>query len=177
MLLLASMTPTHALKTLYLVRHAKSSHDDPTLTDFDRPLAERGFKDAPKIGKRLKNRGIQLDLIMSSTSVRTKQTIEPIAKALGYDYDKILWNRKIYRCSGRTYIEQVKMIDDAFSSVMVVGHNPATTYCANFWQNDTTIEKVFTTGVVAIEFNTDSWKKISKFNGKFKFFEYPKRNP
>ena len=174
-LLISTVNTASAVKTLYLVRHAKSSHDDPTLKDFDRPLAERGHKDAPKVGKRLKKAGVQIDHVLSSPSKRTKQTSKYICDELGYDYAKVEWEQSIYRCSSTALRIAISKVDDQYSSLMVFGHNPATTSNANFFQSDTTFDNVPTTGTVAIEFDIDSWADVVNTKGKFLFFEYPKR--
>lgn len=162
-------------KTIYLVRHAKSSRDNPDLKDIERPLAERGFKDAPKVAKRLNKKGIKPDLLYSSPSVRTQQTARYFCNELEYDYSKIQWDSSIYRCSPTALTTAIMGLDNKYDQVMIFGHNPSMTRCANYFQSDTIFEKVVTTGVVAIQFNIKKWEEVKKKKGKFLFYEYPKR--
>lgn len=160
-------------KTLYLLRHAKSSDADPTLKDFDRPLNDRGFGDAPEMGKRLKNINVRVDIIVASPSKRTTQTIELISKEIDYAFDKIQWDSTIYRCSSNALLKSINNLDNSIQSAMFVGHNPSITQLANFLQKDTTFEEVPTCGVVAIHFLTNDWKAIGSKNAEFIFFERP----
>ena len=177
-LLTVSTTVTFAqeTKTIYLVRHAKSSHDNPELADFDRPLAKRGHADAKIMSALLKRMGVSPDLLLTSPAKRTQQTAEYFKNALFKDYHKIKLDSAIYRCSPTTLIHQLSLLDDKHNSVMVFAHNPATTRAANFFQVDSLIENVPTTGIVAIEFGITEWNRISKSKGTMKFFEYPKKH-
>ena len=89
------------MKTLLLIRHAKSSWDDPALPDKDRPLNDRGRRDAPKMGKRLAKRGVKPDLILSSPALRALRTAEIIAKMLDYQRRDIVLNERLYCSRGR----------------------------------------------------------------------------
>ncbi len=160
-------------KTLYLVRHAKSSDADPTLVDFDRPLNDRGFGDAPEMGKRLKKLNVLIDLIVASPSKRTTQTIELISKKINYAFNQIQWDSTIYRCTYGNLLESINSLDNRIQSAMFVGHNPSITQVANYLQKDTTFEEVPTCGVVAIQFATSDWKTIGSKNADFLFFERP----
>lgn len=161
---------------LYLLRHAKSSDADPSLQDFDRPLNDRGFADAPKMGKFLKKSGIKVDLVVASPSVRTTQTIQLIAPELSYAPEAIQWDSTIYRCSSTVLLRAIKNVTNNHRSVLFVGHNPAITQVANELQKDTAFQEVPTCGIVAIQFDTKEWSKISASNGKLLFFERPARN-
>lgn len=163
-------------KTLYLLRHAKSSWQDSTLADFDRPLNDRGFNDAPTMGKRLHKMGILPDIIISSPSKRTTQTIELVCKEIDFDFAKIIWDSTIYHCPDKAMLDAILAIDDKFKSAMIVGHNYTITNLANKFQADTNITEVPTCGLVAIQFETNSWSQINSIKGKLLFFEYPKKN-
>ena len=167
---------TSSSKILYLVRHAKSSDADSSLQDFDRPLNDRGFSNAPEMGKRLHKQGIQVDLIVASPSKRTTQTIELIAKEIKYDFEKIQWDSTIYRCTANALLQSINRVDDAINSVMFVGHNPSITQMANFLQTDSTFSEVPTGGVVAIRFQTSDWESVSSKNAQLLFFMRPDRN-
>ena len=159
--------------TLIFIRHAKSSHDIPDLHDFDRPLNKRGYSDAPEMGKRLAARNIDIDLVVASPSVRTCQTISPIITAIGYPLRDIEFNPNIYRVSKNKVLEEIKQFDNSKKTIVVVGHNPATTELANMLQSTEEIANVPTCGIVCIEFKAKSWSKIKK--GKLVFFDYPKK--
>lgn len=111
------------MKTLMLLRHAKSSWDDPSLRDFDRPLNDRGRRDAPRMGRALAKR-IQPDLIVSSPAVRAKQTIEEVAKAAGYACP-ISFDENIYAASSGELRKLIRALPQKHSTVIMVGHNPS----------------------------------------------------
>ncbi len=163
------------IKRLYLVRHAKSSHEDITLMDFDRPLNERGKRDAPLMGARLHQLGVRVDHILSSPSRRTRQTAKFLCEKLHLDFEKIDWDQEVYACSSRTLQQRIRAVDHKFNNIMVFGHNPSMTAAANFFQKDTLFENVPTTGVVAIEFEIASWAELDSVKGKLLFFERPKK--
>jgi phosphohistidine phosphatase len=162
-------------KTIYLARHAKSSHKDTTLIDFDRPLAKRGFNDASTVGLRLGNMDITLDYVLASPSMRTMQTLKLITPKLRFLASKAVQDSSLYRCSPSTMTHRLSEVDDKHNSIMIFGHNPAITRCANYLQVDTLFGNVPTTGVVAIEFDITNWSDIINKKGKLKFFEYPKK--
>lgn len=165
-----------AVKRLYLVRHAKSSHENPNLKDFDRPLNNRGKKDASVMGGKLQAAGVILDHVISSPARRNRQTAKLLLEKMAIDLGKVNWDQGLYRCAPMILQERIKAIDDQFGHVMVFGHNPAITAVANFFQKDSMIQHVPTSGVIAIEFQTSSWAEADSTNGKLLFFERPPRS-
>ncbi len=163
-------------KILYLLRHAKSDKSNPSLKDFDRPLNKRGYSDSPMMGKVLAGKGVKPDLIIASPSRRTRETILPIAEAIGYDTSKIVWNRSLYRCSHSQYIQEIHKINDKYRLVMIVGHNAATTTVSNVLQKDSVIDNVSTCGIVAIDLKNIRWKEVGSASGEFVFFDRPKNH-
>jgi phosphohistidine phosphatase len=162
--------------TLYLVRHAKSDQSDAgSIPDFDRPLSERGFTDAPAMGKKLQKIGVFPDIVIASPSVRTTQTIGLIAKEIDFDYNTIKWDSTIYRCTNEDMLTAITNIAMGTKSAMIVGHNPTITNLANMFQDDTTFEEVPTCGVVAFQFKTMNWADVRTKKAKLLFFEYPKK--
>ena len=145
------------------------------MLDIDRPLNERGFADAPNMGKRLHKMGIFPDVIIASPSKRTTQTIELVCKEIKFDFSTIVWDSTIYRCADEDMMKAILNINDQFKSAMIVGHNNTITNLANKFQADTTIEEVPTCGIVAIQFETTQWSQINSKKGKLLFFEYPKK--
>ena len=163
------------MKTLYIVRHAKSSWDDTSLDDFKRPLSERGEKDAPRMGKRLKEREITVDLMISSPASRALKTCHAIAKVLQYPPEKIKTEKALYHADEeviRGILANVKNPNDV---VMIFGHNPGLTEFANSLFNET-ISNIPTSGVVAGKLNIKSWSEIKAGCGELIFFDFPKKS-
>jgi len=161
-------------RILYLVRHAKSSWDDARLKDIDRPLNKRGFRDAPNMGKRLYEAGVQVQMILSSPAKRAYTTASLIACEIEYDSRKIIIDDDIYEATTRDLLNIIHELDDTLISVMLVGHNPGFTALANYLTKEY-FDNVPTSGIVAISFSS-SWNQIGRNSGKLIFFDYPKKN-
>ena len=164
------------MKMLYLIRHAKSSWDDFDLKDIDRPLNERGEKDAPRMGKRLKERGIYPDIMLTSTAIRALETCKVIAKALDFPIEKIKTDNRLYHANEDQLLKVVKEIEDLNDKeevVMIFGHNPGLTDFANSLLNER-IDNIPTCGVVASRIRVKTWKETTFGNGEMKFFDFPK---
>jgi phosphohistidine phosphatase len=112
------------MKTLFLVRHAKSSRDDPSLPDRERPLDDRGKRDAPKMGKRLAKRDVKLDLLVSSPALRALKTAHLIAEEIGYKRKDIVVDDRLYASSPDDLLAVIRALDTKLDRVMLVGHNP-----------------------------------------------------
>ena len=163
------------MKTLYVVRHAKSSWDDPDKADFDRPLNDRGKRDAPRMGKRLKEKDIHPDLMLSSPAKRALSTCKRIAKELGYQKEKIKEDRLLYHAGDDQILSVLQNVNDKQTSVMIFGHNPGLTDFVNsLMSEEKNIDNIPTTGVVAFQLNVDSWKQVTWGIGKMLFFDFPK---
>ncbi|MFT5646363.1 MAG: phosphohistidine phosphatase [Aureispira sp.] len=162
------------MKTLYLVRHAKSSWKKVHLSDIDRPLNSRGKRDAPFMGALLHEKGIKPNLLISSPAKRARKTAVAFAKALNYPKSEIKQQPKIYEASVADLFFVIKGCPDDLDSIMLFGHNFSYTEFANIYAKPN-LDNVPTTGVVAIEFRVDQWKDITAENGKMLFFEYPKK--
>jgi phosphohistidine phosphatase len=115
------------MKTLFLIRHAKSSWDDTALPDKDRPLSDRGKRDAPKMGKRLAKRDVMPNLILSSPARRALTTAEIIAKKLGYKRKDIVVDDRLYSSAVDDLLNVVQKLSDKLERVMLFGHNPELT--------------------------------------------------
>jgi phosphohistidine phosphatase len=163
------------MKTLFLVRHAKSSWKYPNLDDFERPLNKRGRNNAPFMGKILKGLRISPDLIISSPANRAAMTARIIAAKINYPLENIHYSEAIYEFSESALLHVVKQIDDVVDKAMIVGHNPATNGLANYI-GDQPISNIPTAGVFGVELDISSWSKISEHCGKVIFFEYPKKH-
>ncbi len=163
------------MKTLYLVRHAKSSWKFPELADFDRPLNQRGQRDAPQMGDRLRQQEITPDLILCSPAQRTRQTVQAIAQALAYDASHIRYEPTLYHATHLASLALLPSVSDQVRTLMMVGHNPGLTDLANCLTSHH-IDNVVTAGVVAIRFAVPSWSKIQRNQqGEFLWYDYPKR--
>lgn len=113
------------MKTLILYRHAKSSWDDPQLTDIDRPLNERGKKAAKSQAKTLKKLNLEIDYFFVSPAERTKKTFKPLIKALNIKRWQYSRDEELYECSGTDLKKFISKIDPKLETVMIIGHNPA----------------------------------------------------
>ena len=111
------------MKTLFLLRHAKSSWKDETLADFERPLNRRGKRSAETMGNYLKTKGITPDLILCSPAVRARETLELVTKAAKWSTE-VRYDQRIYEASGMRLAEVVSQIDNDRKVAMLVGHNP-----------------------------------------------------
>ncbi|MBK7629440.1 MAG: histidine phosphatase family protein [Ignavibacteriales bacterium] len=160
------------MKKLFLLRHAKSSWKNPNLEDFDRPLNRRGIKDAPVMAARFKERNVELDLIISSSSKRTTETAEIFANVLNYNKD-ITYIDKLYLASSGTILQIVNQINENNIKAMIVCHNPGITNLANFL-GDIFIDNIPTTGIVGFSFN-NSWLDMKGNSCKRLFIDYPKK--
>jgi len=163
------------MKTIVLVRHAKSSWKDPSLDDFDRPLNKRGKRNAPFMGEKLKERRIMPDLILSSPAKRAKKTARAIAEKIGYPKKKIIFDDNMYHSNERYLLELVRNQDDKYETLMLFGHNPDFNNFADILLKKNPVDNIPTTGVYGIRFNVDRWKKVREGKGKSLFFSYPKR--
>ena len=161
------------MKTLYIVRHAKSSWDDPDQDDFDRPLNERGAKDAPRMGKRLLERGLAPNLVISSSAARALATAKLMAKAFGHEEKKIRQDRSLYHAGPASLLNAIRLADDKNEIIMIVGHNPGLTEFANNLLKEN-ISNIPTSGIVAATLKIDSWKDATMGCGKMLFFDFPK---
>lgn len=164
------------MKKLYLIRHAKSSWDDPALGDFDRPLNHRGEKDAPRMGKRLKERGVVPDIMITSPAKRAQDTCKFIAKELHFSKEKIKKEEKLYHADADQLLEIIQHLPDLRDEeevVLLFGHNPGLTELANNLLNEF-IDNIPTCGVVGTQFKIKKWSEARFGSGKMIFFDFPK---
>jgi phosphohistidine phosphatase len=148
------------MKTLFLVRHAKSSWGDPSLDDRSRPLAARGERDSATMGKRLSQRHVRPDLIVSSPAVRALSTARVIAKALDYKPKDIVVDARLYAATADVQIAVIEALDAAVGCVMLVGHNPEFTELVH--RSSSEITGMPTCAVAEFEFKVKTWKGIGR---------------
>lgn len=162
------------MKTLLVIRHAKSSWKDTSLSDFDRPLNKRGNRDAPMMAKALRSHAIKPDLILCSPAKRTTLTAEILAGSVGYDPKEIVYDPTLYLADTYTMLHAIHNVDNRISNLYLIGHNPGATELVNLLSN-CDIDNLPTCGIFAITFETDNWKKVAADSGEMLFFDYPKR--
>ena len=148
------------MKTLFLVRHAKSSRDDPTLRDKDRPLNERGMRDASRVGEQLAKRGAKPDLILSSSARRALTTAETVARKLDYRRKDIVVEDRLYAATPDDLLAVVHELDDEAKRVMLFGHNPELTELAHRLSGK--ITDMATCSVAEFAFDIKSWSNVGE---------------
>jgi phosphohistidine phosphatase len=148
------------MKTLLLLRHAKSSWTDPTLPDHDRPLNKRGIHDAPRMGKILRHEDLRPDLILSSTAVRAKKTAELVAKACKYK-GEISLNGSMYTSEVTGYCKTMEDLSDRHNTVLVVGHSPSVEQTIKMLTNSPEI-LMPTCALAHIRLQIEDWAEINK---------------
>lgn len=158
------------MKTVYFVRHAKSCWNN-NLEDFDRPLKNRGVKDANLVSNYLLNKNVYPDLILCSAANRTKLTAAIFIKNLGLENTEIKFLKSLYDFSGDSVLNALKQLNNTINSVMLFGHNYALTNLVNSLGN-TSITNVTTSGYVQIDFHCKDWNTIEK--GETKLVVFPK---
>lgn len=161
------------MKTIFLVRHAKSSWEESGLNDQERPLKKRGILDARHKAKAIALKKSAIDLILTSPAFRALNTAILFSKYLNYPLHKIGVNEAIYNSNVQRLLEVVHSIDNSDSSVMIFGHDPSLALFASYLTGKT-FEKIPTSGVVCIDFAIADWKKIKKKSGKLKFKDFSK---
>lgn len=163
------------MKTLYIIRHAKSSWEDPEMDDEDRPLNDRGKRDAPRMGKRLKEKEVKPDLMVSSPAKRAFSTARRMGKVLGYEKKHIVKAKKLYHASDDQLLNVVQGFNPKHDTVFLFGHNPGLTDFANALRNDEhEIDNLPTCSIIAFQFNVPDWKDITWGIGTMLFFDFPK---
>lgn len=162
------------MKTLCLIRHAKSSWENISLSDYERPLNKRGERDAPLLGKVLSKIISTPDIIYSSPAKRAITTAHIIAGKLSYDKTQIIENEKIYDSSISDIMKIIYTTPDKFNSIMMFGHNPTFTMLSNYL-SDKSIDNLPTCGFVQIDFKLEKWKELEGNTGKLVLYEYPKK--
>ncbi len=145
------------MKSLLILRHAKSSWKHPELTDHDRPLNKRGKRDAPRMGKILRSEHLIPEAIISSTAARAHVTAEAVAKASGYK-GKIALNRSLYAAGPEAYLKVLHELSDHYKRVLVVGHNPGLEELLEMFTDETQLMPTCT--LTHVKFSIDSWIEL-----------------
>ena len=162
------------MKTLTVVRHAKSSWKDPYLADRERPLNKRGNRDAPVMGQRIQAHAIRPSLIVSSPATRAWTTAKIVAREIAYPLEFLQRDDRLYHASRARILEVIADQDAGFNSLMIVGHNPGLTDFANFLSPGLT-GNVPTAGVVSVEIDRDDWNLAGQLRTRLVVYDYPKK--
>jgi phosphohistidine phosphatase len=158
------------MKTLYLIRHAKSDWDNPLLRDIERPLNNRGYADANTMARRLKTP----DLIISSPAVRALSTALIFARHVNYEVNSICIKQELYDTSVKDYLTVIKNIPDTVETVFLFAHNPIISNTAESLSKGLPNEMP-TCSIAGISFAVDSWSSVKHKSGDLILFDYPKK--
>jgi phosphohistidine phosphatase len=162
------------LRRITLLRHAKSDWGNPALSDFDRPLNQRGKRNLKLMGERLQKNGVRPSLVISSNAVRAITTARAIAEAIGYPVEFIQREPDLYLASPRTILNIISREGTGYNDLMIVGHNPGLTELANMICT-TPIDNLPTCGAYAVDIDIDDWLDLANTQGSLNYFEYPKK--
>ena len=163
------------MKTLFLLRHAKSNWSDPRLDDSKRPLNKRGLKNAPDMGRRFNSRQETLDLVLTSPAVRASTTARLFVEASGHSSTIITEERELYFSGTRSIEDIIVKQDNRIQSLMLVFHNPDITHFANSIDTSSRILNVPTCGLIKLLCDIDDWRDWSASSSELDYFDYPKK--
>lgn len=158
---------------MLIIRHAKAETVF-TLNDFERPLNDRGKKDAPEMARRLLQKKIKIDAFVSSPAKRARKTALLFGEVFGRTEDDIIFISALYHAPGEIFYEVIEQFNDGFDTVAVFAHNPGITDFANRLTATVRIDNMPTCGVFAVNTDSNSWSDFAKAKKNFLFFDYPK---
>jgi phosphohistidine phosphatase len=161
------------MKTLLLIRHAKSSWDNTGLSDFERPLNDRGKTDAPQMAKRLRERKIKIERFISSPAKRAKKTASIFMEEFGARKKSLVLLPSLYEAAVSNFEDAVENINDKYDVVALFSHNPGITDFVNTL-TDKKIDNMPTCAVFAVKAEVKKWKDFETARKEFLFFDYPK---
>jgi phosphohistidine phosphatase len=160
------------MKVLFLVRHAKSSRDEPGVPDRERPLDGRGRHDAPAMGRRLAGRGLIPERVVASPALRALTTARLLADGLGLAREEIVVDERLYASNAGRLLEIVHALDVVLERVMLVGHNPEFAELAH--RLSKSIDDMPTCAVAEFHFDTAAWADIGGVAPEKVTFDVPK---
>jgi len=169
------------MKLVSLLRHAKSSRDDPSLDDFERPLNARGRKAAPEIGAAMTENRIEPDIVLCSSALRTRQTLDLITRRLGRPREPRILDA-LYMAGAPVILSHINALPDDFEHVLVIGHNPGLEALAAGLADPTRsdegalrrLKRKFPTGALAgFEFDAETWRDVTQGEGRLVSFSTP----
>lgn len=163
------------MKQLLVIRHGKSDWKSPVTNDFGRPLNHRGNKNGPAMAKRVLEKGLAPQHLVSSPAVRALSTAKHFAKAWNFLPDDIQLEPSIYEASTPVLLNLLNHFKNKFNRIAMFGHNPGFTDFVNYL-SDAGISNIPTTGVVVINFDVEDWAEISHHTGTMLLFDFPKNS-
>jgi phosphohistidine phosphatase len=161
------------MKSLILIRHAKSSWTSDVLNDFDRPLNERGKREAPEMASKLIKNKIEIDSFVSSPAKRAKKTAKLFIKEFGKDENEIVFIPELYHAGTNTFSKVISELNNDCDVVAIFSHNPGITEFANML-TEIQIDNMPTCGVFAVKAPVDQWSEFADAKKDLWFFNYPK---
>jgi phosphohistidine phosphatase len=159
---------------LTLIRHAKSSWANPALHDHERPLSDRGLRDAPRMFARLSEHVSTPDCVISSDADRAAATATALIRSLSFPQSRLRLEPELYMASPQQVLDLITEQDDACRSLMIVGHNPTLTALANHLISELRLDNLPTCGVVGMEFDRDRWSQVRDHEARLIYLDYPK---
>src|SRR5690606_12796031 len=160
------------MKTIMLIRHAKTESYAATGGDFNRQLTATGRQDAAMMARRLKEKNIIPDIILASLAKRASQTAATIAEHSQPPDERNEGSQMLYQCAPATFEEKIALLPDEAETVFIIAHNPGITDFANNQIYPQDIPHIPTCGMVALRFNADRWKDMPTADMSFLFFDY-----
>lgn len=161
------------MKTLTLIRHAKSSWDDPGLADFDRPLNRRGQRDLPLMVERMRQQGPQPDRLIYSPALRTRLTAEALASAFGLDDSAVKTCERVYEATPSTLIQLLQQQPDQARHVLLVGHNPGLLELVQALSGGAP-ERMPTAAIIQLQLMIGRWHELAPCYAELAWLDYPK---
>ncbi|HRO69815.1 MAG TPA: histidine phosphatase family protein [Chitinophagaceae bacterium] len=161
------------MKQLLLIRHAKSSWADFSIKDFDRPLNDRGKKDAPMMAERLRKKDINIDAFIASPAKRARKTAEAFLKELKDKKKEIEFYEELYLAAPSVFFDVISRTNDKYDTIAVFSHNDGITAFANLLTT-TRIDNIPTCGIFAVKAKIKHWSEFETAEKEFWFFDYPK---
>lgn len=162
------------MKTLFLIRHAKSSWANIGQTDFDRPLNDRGKNDASSMAQKLFAENILIDTFITSPAKRALTTCKAFADAYQKDNDAIILTDKLYHAAPHVFYEVINELKDEMNNIAIFAHNPGITELASTITGKVKLIDMPTCGVYAVQAHTNSWQDFATAEKEFLFFKFPK---
>ena len=164
------------MKTLIIIRHAKSSWADIGEKDFDRPLNERGKKDAPEMAEKLLASKIKIDAFVSSPAKRARKTCKYFMEVYNKEKKDMVLLEELYNAPVSVFYDVTKNLKNDFNSVALFSHNPGISAFVNTLCKSVDIDEMPTCAAFAVEVSTDDWSNFEIAEKRFLFFKYPKQN-
>jgi phosphohistidine phosphatase len=166
------------MRTLHLLRHAKSSWDDVSLDDHDRPLSKRGRRSAEAVAEHFRKEPVAIEWVLGSTALRVRETVEPLLAVL--KPSRILFDRKLYLARSATLLDQLRRVDDGIAAVLLVGHNPGLHELALALAEARSLDALppitgkFPTGALASFEIAASWRRVVPGGAKLLSYRSPR---